>query len=139
MEVSVNWLAVVAAALANMAIGFAWYSDGLFGKQYRKLMGVSEGKITQDWMVKMMVIGTLGALFMAYVLAHDTVFANSYLGTTGVTLGAMTGFWNWFGFMVPIMLSGYLYEKKPIKLVAINSGYWLVAAVVMGVIIAFWR
>lgn len=137
--VPVNWLAVIVAAIANMAIGFAWYSDGLFGKHWRKLSGVSEGKPTQDWMIKMMVLGMAGALLTAYVLSHDTAFAQSYLGTTGVALGAMTGFWNWLGFMFPISLSGYLYEKKPIELVCINTGFWLVSTVVMGIIIAVWQ
>lgn len=138
--VPVNWLAIIVAAIANMAIGYAWYSDMLFGKQYRKLMGVSESaaKPKGDFMVKMMVIGTIGALFMAFVLAHAETFAGSYLGTSGVMLGLQTGFWNWLGFMVPIMLASYLYEKRPVSLVIINSGYWLVAMLVMGVIIALW-
>lgn len=138
MEVTVNWLAVVAASIANMAIGFAWYSDNLFGKQWRKLQGVSGGKPTQEMMMKMMGLGFGSALLMAFVLGNAMVFAGSYLKITGVNLGLMAGFWNWVGFMFPILLGGYLYEKKPVKLVVINSGYWLVTLLAMGVIIALW-
>jgi hypothetical protein len=90
-------------------------------------------------MMKMMGLGLGSALIMAYVLSHATVFAQSYLNTTGVTSGLMSGFWNWLGFMFPILLGGYIYEKKPLKLVWINSGYWLVSLLAMGVIIALWK
>lgn len=139
MEIPVNWTAVIAAGIANMAIGFAWYSDSVFGKQWRKLSGISSGKPTQNEMVKMMVLGLGSALIMAWILTHSTVFAGSYLGTSGVMLGLATGFWNWFGFMVPLLISSYLYEKKPLKLVFINAGYWLVSILAMGVIIALWK
>ena len=97
--VEVNWVAVIVAALAYMAIGFAWYSDALFGKVYRKEMGVSESSMKpgSDFMVKMMVLGTLSAIFMAYILTHNIVFSGSYLGTSGVVLGLSTGFFNWLG------------------------------------------
>lgn len=139
MEVPVNWPAVIVAAIANMVIGFAWYSDSLFGKKWRKLSGVSDGKPAQGQMMKMVGLGLLSALFMAFVLSHAEVFAGSFLGTSGLTVGLMTGFWNWLGFMVPLLLSTYLYEKKPLSLVFINAGYWLVSILVMGVIIGLWK
>lgn len=139
MVVPVNWLAVIVASVANMAIGFAWYSDSLFGKNWRKLSGISDGKPTQDQMTKMMGLGLGSALVMAFVLSNATLFAQSYLNTTGVSLGLMVGFWNWLGFMFPILIGSYLYEKKPLNLVWINSGYWLASMLVMGVIISVWR
>lgn len=138
--VPINWMSVIIAAIANMAIGFAWYSDSLFGKQWRKLSGISDssGKPKGDFMVKMMGLGTVAALVMAYTLTHAETFVASYLGESGLTLGLMTGFWNWLGFMGPLFVASYLYEQKPLKLVFINAGYWLVSILVMGVIIALW-
>lgn len=141
MEVPVNWAAVIISAVVYMAIGFAWYSDAIFGKQYRKLMGVSESSMKpgKDFMMKMMVLGTLSALIMAYVLTHNIVFSGSYLGASGVGLGLMTGFWNWLGYQAIIFINGYLYEKKTLKLTVINASYMLIALLVMGAIIAVWR
>ncbi|MBI2593774.1 DUF1761 domain-containing protein [Candidatus Daviesbacteria bacterium] len=140
MEVPINWLAVIAAAVSNMVLGFAWYSDALFGKQWRKLSGMTfEGKPTQNQMVKMIVLGFGIAFVMAYVLNHSTVFASSYLGVNGVPAGLMSGFWNWLGFVFPMLLSAYIYEKKPLQYVFINSGFWLTSMLVMGVIISVWR
>ncbi len=137
---SVNWLAIIVSAVVYMAIGYVWYSDMLFGKQYRKLMGVSESSMKPgtDFMVKMMVLGTVSAIIMAYVLSHNIVFSGTYLGTSGVMLGLMTGFWNWLGYQVIIFINGYLYEKKSIKLTIINASYMLIALLVMGVILALW-
>lgn len=139
--VPVNWLAIIVAAVSYMAIGYAWYSDMLFGKTYRKEMGVKEGSMKpgSDFMIKMLGLGTLSALFMAFVLSHSVAFAGTYLGASGAWLGLMTGFWNWFGYQVVIFINGYLYEKKSVKLTVINAVYMLVALLVMGCIIAEWK
>lgn len=139
--VPINWAAVVVAAIAYMAIGFAWYSDALFGKQYRKLMGVkdSDMKPGKDFMMKMMILGTLSALIMAYILSHNIAFAGSYMGTSGVVLGLSTGFFNWLGYQLIIFINGYLYERKSVQLTVINAAYMLLALLAMGVIIAVWR
>lgn len=138
--VPVNWLAVAVAAVVYMMIGYAWYSDALFGKSYRKLSGFGDkaGRMGGDFMMKMMVLGLLSAGIMAWILTHSEVFAGTYMGTSGVGLGLTTGFFNWLGYQVPIFINGYLYEKKPVKLVVINASYMLVALLAMGVIIAVW-
>jgi hypothetical protein len=39
MEVPINWLAIVAAILASVAIGFVWYMKPLFGNAWQKVWG----------------------------------------------------------------------------------------------------
>ena len=41
MEIPINYLAVLAAAVSNMVLGFLWYGP-LFGKTWSKLMGWGE-------------------------------------------------------------------------------------------------
>jgi len=109
--VEVNYLAVLVAAIAYIVIGFVWYSDVLFGKLYRKEMGVKEGmKPGKDFMTKMMALGSLSALIMAYVLSHNIAFSGAYLGASGPWLGLMTGFWLWLGYQVIILLTA-IYMK----------------------------
>ncbi|MBI3341870.1 DUF1761 domain-containing protein, partial [Candidatus Curtissbacteria bacterium] len=38
MEFQINYMAVVAAAVVNMVLGFLWYGP-LFGKPWMKMMG----------------------------------------------------------------------------------------------------
>ncbi len=142
MDVPVNYLAVLVAAIAAMVVGFLWYGP-LFGKPWSKLMGW--GEMTPEKMKEMQkkamlgyVASFIGSLVMAYVLSHVTVFAQSYLGTSGWTSGLSSGFWMWLGFVAPVTLGSVLWEGKPLKLWYINASYYLVQLVVMGTLIAAW-
>ena len=61
-----------------------------------------------------------------------------YAGARTFTLGAAVGFLNWLGFIMVEQLDAYAAEKKPLKLVAINSGNHLVGLVIAGAILAAW-
>ncbi|MCK9360950.1 DUF1761 domain-containing protein [Patescibacteria group bacterium] len=137
----INYLAVIVAAIASIAIGFAWYGP-LFGKPWMKIMGFSKDSMTKaqkDSMMKNYILMTIGTLVTAYVLAHTTEFGMSYTRTYGVAGGLMSGFWVWLGFMAPIHMGDQLWGGKPWKLFAITAGYSLVSILVMGVILATWR
>lgn len=139
--VPINYLAVLVAAVASMAIGFAWYGP-LFGKQWMALSGISPEKISATkgkGMGPIYALASLGSLVMSYVLAHALVFASSYLNVSGVSAGLMTGFWNWLGFVVPVTLSSVLWEGKSWKLWRLNCSYYLVSLLAMGVILAVWQ
>jgi hypothetical protein len=38
-SVDINWLAIIAAVVVNMVVGFVWYSPAVFAKQWSKLTG----------------------------------------------------------------------------------------------------
>lgn len=138
--VPINYLAVLVAAVSNMFLGFLWYGP-LFGKQWIKLMNFDKKKMEQakkKGMGKTYVLAFVGALVMAYVLSHALIFASAYLAVTGFSAGLMAGFWNWLGFVVPVMLGMVLWDGKPWKLYFINIGYYLVSLSVMGMILAVW-
>jgi hypothetical protein len=140
--VPINYLAVLACGASAMVLGSLWYGP-LFGKRWMALMGMNKPAQMDPAMKKAMLrsysLMFLGSLVMAYVLAHATVFASAYTRTTGTPAGLMSGVWNWLGFVVPVSLGTVLWENKPWKLWAINSGYYLVQLCVMGVILANWR
>ncbi|MSU60418.1 MAG: DUF1761 domain-containing protein [Candidatus Staskawiczbacteria bacterium] len=138
--VPVNYVALIVATIASMAIGFMWYGP-LLGKLWVKEMGWSEAdmKTAQaKWMTRQYVLMMLGSLVMAFVLLHNLTFGSAYLQMTGVSAGLQAGFWNWLGFIVPITLSAVLWEGKSWKLFCINVGYYLVTLLVMGAILAGW-
>jgi hypothetical protein len=136
MNVPVNYLAIVIAAAANFVLGFMWYGP-LFGRPWRAMMGISNSNMNKpDGMWKMFSIQLIGALLMAYVLWHSLVFAATYTNTTGMAAGLMVGFWSWLGFVAPVSVGSVLWENKPWKLWFINTGYYLAALLIMGVILA---
>ncbi|HWR71798.1 MAG TPA: DUF1761 domain-containing protein [Nitrospirota bacterium] len=139
--VPINYLAVVAAAIASMVIGFVWYGP-LFGKTWMKLSGTTPVKMDTakaPGMGKTYVLAFVGSLVMSYVLAHSLVFAAAYYGMGGVSAGLMSGFWNWLGFIAPVTLAAVLWESKPWKLWVLTNGYYLVTLLVMGTILSAWK
>lgn len=136
--IPVNWLAILVAAVISMVIGFLWYSPSLFGNQWIKLSGFTKEKMKGSTMGKIYGISFVVSLVTAFILTHALVFAGSFLGTKGVNLGLMTGFWNWLGFIMPVQLTGWLFERKPFNLFLINTGYQLASLVGMGIVLALW-
>ena len=140
VDVPVNYVAVVIAAVVNMIVGFVWFGP-LFGKKWVSLMKFSPQHMEdakKKGMNKLYVIAFIGSLLMAYVLEHVLVFASAYTHTTGISAGMMVGFWNWLGFVVPVLLATVLWEGKSWKLWVLNAAYYLVALLIMGSILAYW-
>jgi len=130
-------MAIVAAAVVNMVLGFAWYGP-LFGKPWMKMMKITKEdmeKAKKEGMAKSYAIATVGSLVMAYVFAHFI----SVGGAMTMSAGATIGFWLWLGFIATTTLSGMLWEKKPLNLYLLNNGYYLVLLVVNGALLASWK
>ena len=130
---TINWLAVIVAAIVKFAIGAGWFT-ALFGKRWRALQGIAEGS-SMSGLPTAMVVQIIGDLIMAYVLARFIL----HYGVAGIGGGLLIGFMAWLGFVATIMVGMIFYEKKPAELIAINAGYQLVGILVMGAIIGVWQ
>jgi hypothetical protein len=140
MDVPINYLAVLSAAVLSMVIGSVWYGP-LFGKAWMKEIGMKPQKMTEAVKKKMMNqygMMFVGSLVMAWVLANAIVFSSSYMQMQGASAGAMSGFFNWLGFVAPVTLSAVLFEGKSWKMWCINNGYYLITLVAMGKLLAMW-
>jgi Protein of unknown function (DUF1761) len=134
----VNLWAIVVAAVAYMVVGYLWYSETLFGKPWRRLVGMKDGAMSNnDAMVKSMLMSFVTALVMSYILAHFIVYAeeNTLLG------GVKIAFWSWAGFVATMGANDFIYAVKPksLNLYFINAGYVLVSLLVMGGILGVWQ
>lgn len=136
---SINFLAVFAAAVVNMILGFGWYSKQAFWKPWVRLVGKTEGDIKLEMekrnMPAVFVSQFIAALVTSYVLAH---FVN-YAGAGTLYEGGLVGLWVGVGFVLAVNLGGYLFENKPMKLFWINNGYNLVSLILTGALLAIWR
>ena len=134
MNVPVNYLAVVVAALANYIIGSLWYGV-LFRKAWQKLSGVGEMKVT----ALSVVVGLIGALLTSYVLQHSLVFGAEYLKSNGIGTGLMGALFIWLGFIAPVTVGVVIYEKKSWAYWLLMNSYWLISLLVMSVILTLWK
>ena len=135
---SVNYLAVVVAAIVNMVIGYIWYSPMVFGKAWMGMMGKggkdAYGAKKKSNMPMVFGVGYVATVVMAYVLA---IFIR-YTGASTPLTGAMTAFWAWLGFVATVTLGGVLWEGKPVQLYVLNAAHHLVGMLAMGAVLAAW-
>jgi hypothetical protein len=133
--VPVNYLAVLLCAVSNMIVGYLWYGP-LFGKEWEKLVGLTAEKKAKakKSMAQTYSIMFITALIMAYVLFHFIWYAAP--GSYTLFIAVKTAVWAWLGFVATVSLTKYLFtpDKKPINLLFIETGYQLVALILMGTI-----
>jgi hypothetical protein len=123
---AVNWLAIVLATVASMALGAAWY--GVLSKQWLEASGRTKEDIDpKDFMPY--VWSVIVQLVMAYFLA---VLTPPLAGAMTIGHGLQVAALMWFGFVLTSMI---LYPGKPWSLTAIDSGYILAALLVQGVVL----
>ncbi len=130
----INILAVFAAAIINVIIGFVWYSPAVFGHQWLALIGKSEKDLDEmkKSASKAYTLSFLGSLIMSYVLSLFIYYTQA----TNLFEGLKTGFWLWLGFIAVVFFNSYLFAKKPAKLCLIDGGYYLVSLLSMSVFLA---
>ena len=128
-SVTVNFVAVLGAAIASMVVGFVWYSPVLFGNLWMKLSKKkmdAKGNPTKAYMTAF-----AGAIVAAYVLAHII----SYAGAVTLMDGAFAGFWAWLGFIATTETVNAVFDEKPMQLVALGLGHHLLSFLVMGAVL----
>lgn len=129
---SVNWIAVVVAMVASMALGFVWYMVlanqwmAALGKTREQIMASSNGQATP------FIISALMQLIMAYSLA---LFVPALMGATTVVNGLIVGFHLWLGFVITSMIINHRYQGSKWSLTLIDGGYLLGVLLVQGVVI----
>lgn len=129
---TINWLAVVAAAVSSFVIGGLWYGP-LFGKPWMRASGVTEEKAREANMPQVFGLSLLLQLVAAAVLA---MFIGAE-ATPGFAIGAAASvglFW-----VAPALGVIYLFEQRPFAHWAVNAAYHVVAFTLMGVILGYWR
>lgn len=136
MQFQVNYLAVLASGVVMMILGYLWYGP-LFGKPWLKLMGISktsmQGKGSE--MAKNYGLMFLSALILSYVFNHVLLA----FGANSISQALQGALWTWLGFIATTMFAGVLWTKKPVKLYAIDAGYYLVGLAIVGIVLVLWR
>jgi hypothetical protein len=129
----INYLAVLVAAIAAMALGALWYSKLLFGKKWQELVGKTDEELKKG--AGKAIGGTAVAwLIISYVLAHFI----DYTSATTWDAGLVTALWIGLGFMAMSQLIITLYEDRKMSLFAISVGYQVLAVAIMAIIHALW-
>lgn len=127
MNITVNYLAVVAAAVAGFLVSWGWYM--LFGKVWKEALGrqMDDCKPTP----LPFIFAGLGSLLMAWMLAG----LMGHLADITVRGGLISAFFVWAGFVLTTtVVNQQFHGTKPV-VTMIDAGHWLVVLAVMGAII----
>ena len=126
---AVNWLAIVLATVASMALGAAWY--GVLSAQWLAASSRTKEDIDpKDFMPY--VWSVIVQLVMAYFLA---VLTPPLAGAMTIGHGLQIAFLMWLGFVLTSMILNHRYQGKPWSLTIIDSGYILAALLVQGLVL----
>ncbi|MEO9803227.1 MAG: DUF1761 domain-containing protein [Reichenbachiella sp.] len=130
---SINYLAVLVAALSTFLIGGLWYSPVLFGKIWQQDVGLSDEELKKGNPAKIFGGAFVLGLIMSFNLA-------AFLGSEpdlmwGIVAGLLAG----AGWIAAAMGVTYLFERRSMRFFLINAGYHVVSFVVMGAILGVWK
>lgn len=135
-RVRVNYLAILVAAIACFLLEAGWYT--LFMKTW--LIGIGR---TMAWLESaagyspMLQYGTafVSAAVMAAAISCVTQLTGRQTALRGMKVGALL----WLAFELTTISTEYVFEVRPLSLLAINAGYWLFGMVLMGAIVGAWK
>lgn len=138
MDFTINYLAVLAAAVAAFVIGFLWHGP-LFGKQWIKMMNIPQSEVDamqakgMGPMLPHMIAAFAQQLVVAFVVAHLA----DKLGIPNLTAAVGLAVLLWLGFIATTLLNGVLWEKRKMNLYLFNITYHLVSLIAIAVIIVW--
>jgi len=136
MNVEVNYLAVLLAAVSSMIIGSVWYSMGIFGKTWAKLAKVDmKREMKSNEMTVLLGSTFIISLITAYVLAHVTFLSNSFFGNSFLQDALSTGFWLWLGLTAVRFATHDMFEGRPRQLTFLNIGNEFATIMLMALVI----
>jgi hypothetical protein len=130
----INHWAVLVSALILWLLGAAWYSPALFAKPWMAALAIVP-KGPMKGLATGMISSFVGDLLVAFVLVHFILWS----GADTLATGAFVGFLCWLGFIAATQFPQGIYENRPPRLFAINSGYWFVGLLIVGGLLAVWR
>ena len=137
---SLNWLAIVVAAVSTIVLGFLWYSPLLFAKAWTREMGYDmNDKAKMDEMRKTAGPAYAGSFAASLLSAFTLALILHGMRAESLHFGLMVSFHIWLGFVATVQFTGALFAKQSMKLFAINTGYQLVCFLAMGAILVLWR
>jgi hypothetical protein len=129
---TLNFLAILAAAVSAFVLGGLWYSPMLLGAAWKRANGFTTDPPAAG--AKGFALAFVLSLTMALNLAM-------FLNAPGMTLafGIAAGFLAGFGWATMGIAIISVFEHRPLSYVLVNGGYLTVALTVMGAILGGWR
>jgi len=133
---SINWLAVLVAAIAYFSLGALWFSKPVFGTRWVALHKINMDDPEVKKGVGAIMFGSFLLMLLATIgLAILVARFHFYEAISGVKLGLFTG----ICFASTAISVTYLYIKKPLASHFIDNLYHIVGQVIAAIILCVWK
>ena len=136
MSVDINLWGVLLGGVASMVIGMVYYSNAMFGKDWKKMAKVDEKRFQKE-MPRVMPLVFVAALITSYVVAYMTFLYQSYFNGSWLMAGITTSLILWLGLSATTTFVHNSVDQRPLKLTAISLGNRLLSILAMGLIIGW--
>jgi hypothetical protein len=130
-----NYWAIIVAAIACFILEAIWYSvflqawlDGL-GRTRDVMMHQGVNEYLQY------AIALVSAAIMAIAISTVTQLTGPLNARRAIKTGALL----WLAFVFTTWSTEYIFEVRSFALLAINTGFWLLGAMLMGAIVGTWK
>ena len=134
-KVRQNYLAILVAAIVCFLVEAGWYSffiqswlDGI-GRTSQWLMSTGVSPALQY------AVALVAEALMAAAISCLIQLTGAQTALRGIKVAALL----WFGFVLPVWSTEYVFEVRPWSLFGINAGFWLLGMVLMGAIVGGWK
>lgn len=127
-----NYVAIIAGAIAIMALGFIWFHPKVLGKSWMEGAGLTEEDMKGGNPMIM-----VGALLMALVVSWTIARYASHTeeGMSQFVHGLYHGFMPAITLVAPVLVSKGLFEKKSLGWILTGAAYWVLAITLVGGIV----
>ena len=133
---SLNWLAIIVATLSTFAVGYVWYSESVFGKEWAKLVGISIKEMNSgEGMAETFTMTGIASFIAAVVIGSLMVATGTTGPINGLVFGAIVGFA--FRFGAHVTHNGF--AKKSKRLTWIDGLHDVTAMAIIGLILGTWK
>ncbi|OBB19091.1 hypothetical protein A5761_07085 [Mycolicibacterium setense] len=129
----INWLSVLLALVAGMAVAGVWYGK-LFVAVWWNLTGITPEQskaASKRNMTQLLIANAVTAVGLAAAVA----VTGSATGIHSVWLALVVGFAAWLAFSATTLFQHNAFELKPPKLTGINTAYQLALFLAMSLVI----
>lgn len=133
-DLGVNYLAVLASAIAAVVIGFLYYGATGFRARWLAMVGRTVAPDERPAPASI-VVGIVVAFVNAWGLA---VLART-VGATSAGDAILLGLFVWLAFMATLAAATVSFEERPWALWVLNNVHHVIVQVVMALIVTLWR
>jgi Protein of unknown function (DUF1761) len=137
---AINYLAVLAAVVASMVIGFVYYHPAVLGRTWMRLVGHSPETeaSAQGGSPLVYPVVVVASFLTAWALAGAAFLAHEFYQGGFLVSALVTGWILWLAFTVARMLVHDLFDTRSLKITALSALNEFITITAMALIIGLW-